>query len=99
MRPGSFGHSVQTMISPPNQWRLVKSVLFFGIACGILGATIGSAFQALTGARLAAMIGGVPLAIIGLLALGGTGDLRTSSWKQVGGRSTGNPNPWHQRPR
>ena len=47
MRPGSFGHSVQTMISPPNRWRLVKSVLFFGIACGILGATIGSAFQAL----------------------------------------------------
>ena len=81
MRPGSFGHSVQTMFSPPNQWRLVKSVLFFGIACGILGATIGSTFQALTGARLAAIIGGVPLAIIGLLALGGTGDLRTSSWK------------------
>ena len=75
MRPGSFGHSVQTMISPPNQWRLVKSVLFFGIACGILGATIGSAFQALTGARLAAIIGGVPLAIIGSLALGWYGSL------------------------
>ncbi len=75
MRPGSFGHSVQTMISPPNQWRLVKSVLFFGIACGILGATIGSAFQALTGARLAAMIGGVALAIIGSLALGWYGFL------------------------
>jgi uncharacterized membrane protein len=75
MRPGSFGHSVQTMISPPNRWRLVKSVLFFGIACGILGATIGSAFQALNGARLAAMIGGVPLAIIGSLALGWYGFL------------------------
>jgi|GEM_PF-6680980 len=75
MRPGSFGHSVQTIISPPNRWRLVKSVLFFGIACGILGATIGSAFQALTGARLAAIIGGVPLAIIGSLALGWYGFL------------------------
>jgi len=75
MRPGSFGHSVQTMISPPHRSRLVKSVLFFGIACGILGATIGSAFQALTGARLAAMIGGIPLAIIGSLALGWYGFL------------------------
>ena len=75
MRPGSFGHSVQTMISPPNRWKIVKSVLFFGIACGILGATIGSAFQALNGARLAAMIGGVPLAIIGSLALGWYGFL------------------------
>jgi hypothetical protein len=75
MRPGSFGHSVQPMVSPPNRWRLVKSVLFFGIACGILGAAIGSAFQAMTGARLAAMIGGIPLAIIGSLALGWYGFL------------------------
>jgi hypothetical protein len=75
MRPSSFGHSVQTMISPPNRWRLIKSVLFFGTACGILGATIGSAFQALTRARLAAMIGGIPLAIIGSLALGWYGFL------------------------
>ena len=75
MRPGSFGHSVQTMISPPNRWKIVKSVLSFGVACGILGATIESAFQALNGARLAAMIGGVPLAIIGSLALGWYGFL------------------------
>jgi hypothetical protein len=75
MRPGSFGHSVQTMISAPNRWRLVKSVLCFAIACGILGATIGSAFHALTGARLAAMIGSIPLAIIGALALGWYGFL------------------------
>src|SRR5271157_826996 len=75
MRPGSFGHSVQTMISPPNRWKIVKSVLSFGVACGILGATIGSAFRALNGARLAAMIGGVPLAIIGSLALGWYGFL------------------------
>ena len=75
MRPGSFGHSVQIMFSPPNRWRLVKSVLCFGVACSILGATIGSAFQALNGARLAAMIGGVPLAIVGSLALGWYGFL------------------------
>jgi phage shock protein PspC (stress-responsive transcriptional regulator) len=75
MRPGSVGHSVQTMIAPPNQWSLVKSFLLIGIACGILGATIGPAFQALNGARLAAMIGGVPLAIIGSLAMGWYGFL------------------------
>lgn len=75
MRPDSFDNSVRPMISPPNRWKSVKSVLFFGVAGGILGATIGSAIQALTGARLAVWIGGIPLAIIGSFALGWYGVL------------------------
>jgi hypothetical protein len=77
----------------------VLPVLFFGIASGILGATIGSAFQALTGARLAAIIGGVPLAIIGSLALGWYGFLfGCVNWLRFGEKGprprSGRGNQW-----
>jgi len=43
-----------------------------GVAGGLLGATIGAALRTIERAGLAAMIGGIPLAMIGAWLLGRT---------------------------
>ena len=64
---GKDGRSLST---PPGRWGFIKSILICGMAGGILGSSIGAALQTIRGAGLAAMIGGVPLALIGMLLLG-----------------------------
>jgi hypothetical protein len=57
-------------VSPPSQWGFIKTAIAFGIAGGILGATIGAALRTIKGAGPAAMIGGIPPAMIGAWSLG-----------------------------
>ncbi len=59
----------------PRPWGFLKTVIFCGIAGGLLGATIGAALETIRGAGPAAMIGGIPLALIGALLLGRYGSL------------------------
>jgi hypothetical protein len=56
--------------APPSRRGFIKSILFCGMAGGILGSSIGAALQTIQGAGLAAMIGGIPLALIGMVLLG-----------------------------
>ncbi len=55
---------------PPKPWGFLKTVVYCGLAGGLLGATIGAALETIRGAGLATMIGGIPLALIGALLLG-----------------------------
>ena len=55
---------------PPGSWVFIKAVLVCGVGGGLLGATIGAALRTLNGAGLAAMIGGIPLGMIGAFAPG-----------------------------
>jgi hypothetical protein len=55
---------------PATPWSLLKTFVFFGVAGGLLGATIGAAHKTIPSARLAEMIGGIPAAMLGALFLG-----------------------------
>jgi hypothetical protein len=54
---------------------LAGVLLKFGVVGGLLGASIGAALRAIDPAGLAALIGGIPLAVIGAFALGWYGFL------------------------
>ena len=51
-----------------------SSFLLIGFATSLVGATIGSAWKTWDGARLATLIGGVPLGLIGMIILGWVGN-------------------------
>ena len=57
-------------IPTPSLWLFTKATLVCGVGGGILGATIGAALRTLNGAGLAAMIGGIPVGMIGAFVLG-----------------------------
>jgi Calcium binding len=56
--------------APPSRRGFIKSIFICGMAGGILGSSIGAALPTIRGAGLAAMVGGIPLALIGMLLLG-----------------------------
>ena len=64
------GQDIGSEIPPPGLLIFTKAVLLCGVGGGILGATIGAALKTFNGAGLAALIGGIPLGMIGALILG-----------------------------
>ena len=60
---------------PASPLSLLKTVVFFGIAGVLLGATFGAALRTIPGASRAGMIGGIPAALLGALFLGRYGFL------------------------
>jgi calcium binding protein len=67
---GEFEQVLGSDRPPANPSSLLKTVGFFGIAGGLLGATMGAALGTIPGARLAGLIGGIPAAMLGALFLG-----------------------------
>jgi hypothetical protein len=53
----------------PGLWGLVKAILGCGAAGGLIGASIGAALRTSGYALTAAMIGGIPLGVVGMSAL------------------------------
>src|SRR5262245_23849097 len=70
-----FDEEVASWGSPPVGWGFAKAVLVCGLAGGVLGSSIGAALGTTGHAGLAAMIGGIPPAVIGACALGWYGSL------------------------
>ena len=64
------GQDIGSEIPPPGMLIFTKAVLLCVVGGGILGATIGAALKTFNGAGLAALIGGIPLGMIGALILG-----------------------------
>ena len=64
------GQDIGSEIPPPSMLIFTKAVLLCVVGGGILGATIGAALKTFNGAGLAALIGGIPLGMIGALILG-----------------------------
>ena len=64
------GQDIGSEIPPPGMLIFTKAVLLCVVGGDILGATIGAALKTFNGAGLAALIGGIPLGMIGALILG-----------------------------
>ena len=66
---------IESEIRPQSGSALIKVTLILGVVGCLLGATIGAALETLSGAGIAAKIGGVPLGMIGAFLLGRYGSL------------------------
>jgi hypothetical protein len=64
------GRAFGVEIPPQGLWHFTRAVIVSAVGGGILGATIGAAVRTFNGSRLAAMIGGIPLGMIGAFILG-----------------------------
>ena len=60
----------ETLVAGPSDRASVVMLFVFGIVGGIMGAGIGAAFRTFQAATPAALIGGIPVALIGALLLG-----------------------------
>ena len=64
------GQDVWSGLRPPGMLIFARTILLCAVGGAFLGATIGAALKTFNGARLAALIGGIPPGMIGALVLG-----------------------------